>query len=362
MEEGPLDAPREALLSTACAFVKREIDAARATLREGRPVPSPWATIDLCSDGLAYVGAHGPRLRAPATERLIPSFHEEGVLWHASFDGLVARMEEVLEDLSGGRPAPLLPGTPPRWRAGDVATRLLQLAEDCDEDTAAELSRLVEGLARDGDVAAAVRGYCSLHEQVELPEPEEVFAVGYPLPSASPGAPLGLAPGQILEGLRSALPLTLQRLGDSAAPLSRAFCDAETLARAPLGHRFASWLAGAARSAPGLEEAAELARIEATLAHLPPCDPGVRTLCAEPPRALAATRLAPWAARLGASRPALAACGLVRARARVNARVELLIVRDLEGVGVLELPADSPPDDVPPSHLLASWEAGARML
>jgi hypothetical protein len=362
LAEGPLDAPREELLAAARGFVHREIDAARATLREGRPVPSPWATIDLCTDGLAYVGAHGPRLRARATERLVPGFHVDGVVWHGSLDGLVARIEEVLEDLCGNRPAPMLDGDPARWRAGDVAARLLQVAEDCDEETADVLSGLVDDLEATPDVARAVEGYRRLHEEVELPDPEEVFAVGYALPGEPGDTSLGRAPTQIRAGLASALPRTLEPLGDGVEPLVREFCRTDTLARVALGHRFAAWLQATLPNAPHLAPVAELAHLEATLAHLAPCDPAVRTLCAEPPRDLSRTRLAPWAARVGASRGALAACGLVRARPRAPlARVELLLVRDLTGVGVLELPESSPPDDVPPSHLLASWEAGARL-
>ena len=149
----------------------------------------------------------------------------------------------------------------------------------------------------------------------------------------------------------------------SAGRQSTSGATADTLRRVPLGHRFADHVAARAERDPALATAADLARVEATIAHLPPMDAGVRTLCADPPADLAETRLAPWAARVGAPRSVLVATGLLARSRRTSgdSRAETLLVRDLEGVGVLELPADSPPDDAPRALWAEAWAAGARV-
>jgi hypothetical protein len=372
--EGPLDAPRQQHVDLARDFVRREIEAARATLRTGNVVPHRWATLDLASDGLAYVGAHGPRLASAAAARIVPAFLRDGQGWHARHEGLIARIEAVLDDLCGGAPAAPVAPDAARWRAVDVAWRLAQVAEDCDEYTAASLWAAIDALGATHDVAAAADAYAALHEEVELPEPEDVFAVGYDL--LAPGDPararhplLGRAPRQLAEGVRSACPRALaalaRTLGKAGLDIHlRAFAASDALRRVPLGHRFAAHLATLAATDPSLAEAADLARVEATVAHLPAVDPGVRTLCTAPPHDLAATRLAPWAARLGAPRPVLVATGLLPRgrRGADTTRAEVLLVRDLEGVGVLEVPADSPADDVPRAMWGEAWAAGARTV
>lgn len=51
--------PVEPLLQEAAAFMDRELAAVARSRRTGRPVPHQWATLNLCSDGLAYAHAHG---------------------------------------------------------------------------------------------------------------------------------------------------------------------------------------------------------------------------------------------------------------------------------------------------------------
>jgi hypothetical protein len=278
---GPDDDEDPGLLAEGRAFVRREIDAAMRSLRERRPVPSRWLTIDLCSDGLAYVAAHGPRLRSDAWARHAQAFADPDDGWHVTPDALIARMEAVLADLCGGAAAPPLAGAHPRRAARDVAARLVQVAEDCDPDTADVLWALHDALAADTDVARALHGYAALFEEVELPTPEEVFAVGYDLlPGAGGGRPPqrpppGLAATQLRDGVRSCVPATLQALGGAADGLVARFVDDDDWTRRPLGVRFASWLAGIPDVSADVRA---LARLEADLAHLPPVDPAAHTL------------------------------------------------------------------------------------
>jgi hypothetical protein len=280
-QDGPSEDEDTALLAEGRAFVRREIDAATRSLREGRPIPSRWMTLDLCSDGLAYVAAHGPRLRSDAWARHAEAFADPDDGWHATPDALIARMEAVLEDLCGGAAAPPLGGTHARRAARDVAARLVQVAEDCDPDTADVLWALHDALANDADVARAIAGYTALFEEVELPAPEAVFAVGYDLlPGAGGGRPPqrpppGLAATQLAEGLHSCVPATLTALGAEADGLVARFADDDDWTRRPLGVRFAAWLG----ATPGIpEEARACARLEADLAHLPPVDATAHTL------------------------------------------------------------------------------------
>jgi hypothetical protein len=329
--EGPGDLD-EGLIAEGRAFVRREIDAAWRSLREGRPLPSRWATLDLCTDGLAYVAAHGGRLRSPEMAMLAERFWVEGDGWTTEIEALVARIESLLEVLCsagdldswggghaaavgpagapggergkgavagrrcratrGKRPTPppeapiqwgprgghpLRNASPERRLAGDVASRLYQVAVDCDEETATAIHALVDTLAGDFDLARAVAGYRALHEEVESPTPEDVFAVGYDL---GIGGGLGRSVAQIEAGLRTCVPATLDALardGDVGALVAR-FVAEDGLVRRPLGHRFADWLA----PQTGLPaRACTLARVEATLAHLPPLDPAASSLAGD---------------------------------------------------------------------------------
>ncbi len=358
--------PREDVLAQARAFVRREIEGARATLREGVPVHTRFATIDLCSDGLAYVGAHGKRLTSAAMARLVPRFLEGGVGWHTDLEGLIARIEAMLEDLCGGAEAALLAGNLARGRAYDLASRIAQVAEDCDEETAEALWAIVDGLADDDDLARAARAYQDVFEEVELPSPEDVFAMGVALPAEAGLS--GRSVRQVREGLQSVVPRALATLGDASTEVVTDFVAQDDFARVPLGHRFARFLAEAHSAA------AELALVEATVAHLPAPDPGALTLAQELSVYLSQATLAPWSARLSARREVLEACGLLRTRRvlrvtssgvaqrRSDTNAEVLVVRDLEAVGVLELPAGTPPDTVPDSLRARAWSAGAMHL
>jgi len=63
---------------------------------------------------------------------------------------------------------------------------------------------------REHTLAATIEDYRALHRDYLLPDPEELFAVGYALPSG-----LGLALDQIAEGIASACPRAWDLCGDA---------------------------------------------------------------------------------------------------------------------------------------------------
>ncbi len=252
------------------AFLAREIAAVRASIASGRPVFSQHGAIDLMTDGLAYAAAHAPRLRsAELQSTIVHAFGEPG-LGSGYFDDLeafAAHIEGLGAYVAGVREAPasLVGG---RWRfiAQDLAGRLMQVAADADGECFAGLSELVTSLGA-GDEASVVRAidaYEALYDAFELPLPEEVFAVGYPLPGGH-----GVGVTQLREGLESALGTTLGRLGVQAETIIRSFATTAAPSREPLPKRFASFL-------QGLEidlQTRGLALLEAAIACVPPPDP-----------------------------------------------------------------------------------------
>ncbi|MEZ4431401.1 MAG: hypothetical protein R3F65_03235 [bacterium] len=73
------------------AFLDAELAAVERSRRLGRPVSHRWVTLDLMSDALGYVGAHGPRLGSRVFGRFMELF--PGDRTHDSLDGIVARVE-----------------------------------------------------------------------------------------------------------------------------------------------------------------------------------------------------------------------------------------------------------------------------
>lgn len=252
------------------AYVEREIDAAAKTLRTGQVLPSRFATLDLSTDGLAYVAAHGPVLMSDAFAEWVARFLDgESDGHHNSIDGLVARVRAVADALAGGPlPAPVHGGE--RRAAQDVGWRLLALMEDVEGEAHAELARMVERLATAQDLAGIGRtidDYTTLHEDWVLPSPEAVFAVGYPLPQGH-----GTSTAQLGAGLASGLPSVWSALGDGREALVARFATSDPLERRPLARRFADWLG--AQHHP----LTSLARFEAALTHPAANDPAERSL------------------------------------------------------------------------------------
>lgn len=293
-------------------FIERELQAIRRTRTLGQPVPHIHGSLDLCSDGLAYAAAHGPRLRSEAFERFADGFLVEGGGWVRTLDALERRVIAVLDALVGdpSDPETALPALAPtsehgraRWVLQDVGWRLLEVWHQTDGEAADALLHVVDALAQacqhttdasraGSDVAQTARralaqsahDYAVIVQDYELPESDRVFALGHPLlgaldPGDAPRTPLhrGRAHALLLDGVISALPSTARVAQHRLPDLVADFALDDVPARVPLGRRFATWLTR--RTGGALTD---LARFEAELAHLPPRDLALVALGSEP--------------------------------------------------------------------------------
>jgi hypothetical protein len=252
-------------------YVQKEIDAAWRSLKEGRSVPNRHGPLELGSDGLAYASAHGALLQDEVFFRYLDLFFDEGVGWQPSIEALIARVQALQEMLVGGKPAPALVGSATHWVAQDLGWRLLQVMVETEGECAESLDQIAERLAdnpTDEGLLELVESYTALHEDWVLPAPEELFAVGYPLPGG-----LGHSLTQLEEGIRSALPGTTILLGGRLPSLISEFSRVDLWERKPLGDRFAAFLAEAVGGA-----AADQARLESTMCHLEMPDPDSASL------------------------------------------------------------------------------------
>ncbi|MGM0575660.1 MAG: hypothetical protein ACQEXJ_08020 [Myxococcota bacterium] len=276
---GPVEGDPEAerWLREGRAFVDRELAAVQRSVRLGRPVSHRLATLDLASDGLAYAAAHGDRLDSPAFRRFVETFFTPGQGLHDSLDALEARVLEVCDALCGVGEAAQLAGGRWRWITQDVGWRLLQVHAETEGEAAAELERMVDRLAHEpseATVGEVVAGYAALFDEWVLPDPEDVFAVGYDLPGG-----VGRSVRQVAEGIPTACPRTWEALGSDVLDVAADFVRVEEPARRPLGRRFAAYLEA---TRPGPE--ADLARYEAAVAHAAPADATASTLGASEAR------------------------------------------------------------------------------
>ena len=263
-------------LRDAARYLDRELAAVARTRRTGRPIAHRFGSLDLCSDGLAYAQAHGPRLASPAMERFEALLVRDGG-WSATLDALESRVVEVTRAIALGEPARTLGGRRDRWVAQDLGFRLLTVWSDTEGEAAETvlgfIDRLVdvvhERSAAPGsvdEVAAGIRrDWAVLTGEFELPRAEDVFAVGYPLGPAE-----GSHADQLRAGLRSAVPMTLELCADAGVDPVPAFAAADQTAplRAPIGDRFAAHLGG---------DAGQLAAVEAAIRAVR-ADPWVRSL------------------------------------------------------------------------------------
>lgn len=277
--EGPLD-PADCAEAAAGwhaggqAYVEREIDAAMRSLREGRSIPNRHGPLELGSDGLAYASAHGPILQDDLFRRYLDYFFDEGEGFLPTLDALVERVRAVQRQLVGGPAARPWVGGRWAWAAQDVGWRLMSVMIDTEGDCAEALDGVALALADDQSedgMHRAIEAYSALAEDWVLPEPEELFAVGYDL-----GLGLGRSVRQVQAGLESCAPGALKLLGADAPVLVRRFVHQDGLLRAPLGERFAAFLE---REWPG--QAADEAKLEACFAHLPLPDPDAASLPAD---------------------------------------------------------------------------------
>jgi hypothetical protein len=266
-----LDADDRKRIAEGRSFVDRELAALARSRRLGRPAGTLHATIDLASDGLAYAHAHGPRLRAPEMERFVAQFFAPHQGYHTSLEALEARGLEVCGAIVERKRA--APWRATRWdyAAQDVGYRLLAL-QSTSPAHASELDPLIDRLAsrrtRAG-LTGCIRDYQALwtsarpRSRAGLVAPDALFAVGYDLPEG-----LGRAQEQLAQGVASACPNGWAALGKRAAGYVERFAHADRPERAPLGRRFARWLAQEQESG-----VSDLMRLEAAITHVLPRDP-----------------------------------------------------------------------------------------
>ena len=193
--------------TVGAGFVEREVEAAMRSAEEGRMVHHRPGNLDLASDGVAYAGAHRGG-SSPEFARFIETFFRPGEGLRGP-SGAGGSASEVLEGILEGD----------RWPRGDAWTRvsqdvgwrLLTLSAELGGESAEQLDTIIDELAerRDEDaIATSIEAYTALNEVYELPAPEAMFAVGYD------PAGHGRSIAQISEGLRTACPRTVARLGE----------------------------------------------------------------------------------------------------------------------------------------------------
>ena len=253
----------EAWWSKGRAWLNAELEAIRASIREGQPLTNPHPTIDLCSDGLAYAAAQYPRLSDPVFARYVELFFREGEGYFSSLEALEARVIEVADYMCGEGAAKPWSGDRWRWVAQDIGMRLVTVWCESEGEVERELEALVLALAespREEQVADTILSYRALHSEWVLPDPEELFGVGYPLPEDA-----GLSYPQAHLGLESSSPRTLDTLGLGASRALEAFVRSEKperWQRRPIGRRFADYLAKKGEPLLG-----DLARFEAAVIY-----------------------------------------------------------------------------------------------
>ena len=296
------DADAARWLADGLDFLRREVDATLAAAKRGTPVFTPWGSLDLMADGLAYAGAHAPRLRSPEFQSWIARFCAPDPVragWHATLEGLAERVMAVAEAVLHGTPLPAGVG---RGALGHVAAelgmRILQVTADTDGECWQELDRLVVRLAAasqadgagDSEAAAEAIGQTmadweTLHAEYELPDADMMFAVGTLLPNcAGQTVPRGLGLRSLRTGLGTVCGRTvalleaageLTPLDDETLPhadlIARFACECAP-SRERLGRRFASWLSDAGHPL------ADVARLEAAIGCVEPPDPMLLTL------------------------------------------------------------------------------------
>ncbi len=320
-------------------YVERELAAIARSRRLGRAEGTRFATIDLAEDALQYAAAHGARLRAPEMERFTAQFFDRRQGLHDSLDALEERVLALCEALSGeGRAAPWR-ASRWDWAAQDVGYRLLSVRA-AQPQQARALDALIDRLAAarsEHGLAACVRGYEALYTDAPsargrgaLPPPERLFAVGYALPAGH-----GSDQAQLRAGVLSACPSSLRALGTQSAATLRAFSASDVAERAPIGRRFARFLA---ETRPG--PIAQLGALEAAITHAAVRPPWVDSLDPFEGRGEDFT-LAPGVeiVRIEHDVVGTSPGRIARARRLAEPRALLVLRRAGQPVDVLELPA-----------------------
>lgn len=221
-------------------FIQTELASIRRALAQGVPDYNPHGGVDLMTDGLAYAAAHLPRLRAPETVSVMAHlFADEASGRFETLEAMLDHVAALGDDLCAAalgeeRPLPTVVMARDRFVAQDLAGRLAQVAAETDGECGAGLLDLVARLGAGASIEEVIAGYGSLFEDFELPEPADLFAVGYPLGT------FGHSKEQIAEGLASACGTSIERLrfeGSFEDHLD-AFLAQLTPSRRPLSRRF----------------------------------------------------------------------------------------------------------------------------
>lgn len=279
------DSQAERFMKDGQAFVERELAAIVKSRRLGRPINSPWANLDLMSDGLAYAAAQERRLQSPEFERYMYLFFPEGTGKHHSLEELENRVIEVLQGICHGASVQAWNADSSLWKAQDIGWRLLEVSSETDGDACRSLIHMVEQLAasptQEG-IEAVIRDYEGLHQDYMIPDPKDLFATGYIINDT-----YGLSEAQISEGIASALPETWEQLEDKTV-ISHQFSCQDIWQREPLAKRFVNWL----EDQPYEQRLKDIANFEARVCHLPAPDAATLTL-SPVSRAPALWRLAP---------------------------------------------------------------------
>jgi hypothetical protein len=267
--KGPVQDPAASKwMEQGRAFVERELDAVRRSLRLGRMVANRFHSLELSSDGLGYAAAHGPRMDSEEFARFVSLFCTEGQGFFSSLEGLQARVEALTEDLCGGEAAEPWEADPWTWISQDIGFRLLQIRADCGGTLRQEMDVAIDALAASPHttgVEAVIASYEAMEAQWMMPDRRQVFATGYSLPRG-----YGHALDQLKSGIESSLPMTSELLGEDLEGMVSDFATTERARREPLGRRFASTLE------PG--PLSDLALLEAALSHAPAADLEAATL------------------------------------------------------------------------------------
>jgi hypothetical protein len=250
-------------------FVKDELSAVAKSRRFSKPISHLYATLDLSSDALAYVSMHHHRYQDPYFRAFLERFHGAHTGMWLDLDELEDRVVSICNHLSGGLAPNPLAGKRSDYIAQDIAWRFFTVASQCEDMEAIEaLEGLVDQLAdQPEDLVSIVNQYQSLCEEWTLPDPMQMFAVGYDLGN---GLNLGWDVYQACEGIKSACPWTAKVLGEEGLyEQVNAFCawDLQNPQRVPIAKRFAQFLANTA-SGP----LSDLVHYEAGLMHPEPPD------------------------------------------------------------------------------------------
>lgn len=224
-------------LEAGVNYVERELLAVERSLQTRRIIPHRLGNLELGSDGLAYAAAHAPRLASPTfhmfIERFVPTLQGR----FDTLEGLLSHTRLLTNALVEGEPSVAWARTDRNvWIAQDIGYRLLTIWTETCEGPDKELLRIIDSLADSPEnLQGCINEYIALCESVDLPAPEDLFAVGYPI------GPFGSSIEQLLYGLHSAIPYTCAHIDDLSSSV-RGFANQDAPHREPLPIRFAKWL------------------------------------------------------------------------------------------------------------------------